>query len=184
QPNATSARGAHPEQDAPAASAGRAAWAAADPAARAYPAEGPFPAACAPVAMEADAGRGASVAARTADTSNAGEAAARPGAATATDGADGVWTLGSGGASVTTTGSGGGGGATSIGYSGSDGGTAAATGGFTVFTSRGGGSTGAVGLGGSAFFAGAAPFFTPPFGAGVSAKMSPPGRAMPRWRAR
>jgi len=55
--------------------------------------------------------------------------------------------------------------------------------GFAVLTSRGGGRSGAAGLGGSgALLAGAA--FFPPFGAGVSAKMSPVGSVMFRWRAR
>src|SRR5439155_5856506 len=53
--------------------------------------------------------------------------------------------------------------------------------GFTVFTSRGGGSAGATGLAGSAGFFAEAPFL--PLAIGVSAKMSPDGSAILRWRA-
>ena len=52
-----------------------------------------------------------------------------------------------------------------------------------VPTVRGGGSAGATGLGGSGAFLAAPPFLIPPFGAGVSAKMSPVGSEMLRCRA-
>ena len=101
------------------------------------------------------------------------------------DGADGVSTRDSGGGPSATSGSGDDGGANSAWSSASAGAATATTGGLTVFTSRGGGSTGAVGFGGSgAFFATAAPFLIPPLGSGVSAKISPVGSAMLRWRAR
>jgi hypothetical protein len=76
-----------------------------------------------------------------------------------------------------------GGSSTTMGSASAGSGSGAAAGAaFTVFTRRGGGSTGAAGFGGSdAFLAGAGLL---PLTAGVSAKMSPPGSAMLRWRAR
>ena len=56
--------------------------------------------------------------------------------------------------------------------------------GFAVLTRRGGGSTGAAGFTGSAAFFPNAGFLPPFGGAGVSAKMSPVGNVILRWRAR
>jgi hypothetical protein len=52
---------------------------------------------------------------------------------------------------------------------------------LTVLTNRGGGRAGAAGFGGSGAFLAVVGFL--PLATGVSAKMSPVGRAMPRWRA-
>ena len=87
-------------------------------------------------------------------------------------------TGGGGSARVSSTGSGSGSGAG--GASASTGGVGA--GGLTVLTRRGGGRAGAAGLSGSGAFRAGADFL--PFATGVSAKMSPVGKAILRCRAR
>jgi hypothetical protein len=105
-------------------------------------------------------------------------AAGSTGSGTTTAGGSGSWLTGSSTAGAAATGAGAGAGA-------DVGGTGAAEGaaGLAVFTRRGGASVEAAGFGGSAFFP-LAGFFSPGFGAGPSANMSPPGSVMPRSRAR
>ena len=131
--------------------------------------------------LGAAAGAGAGAAAIGAST-GAGD-----GSAASAGGGSSIATAGAGGASDTTTGSGSGAGGGAGSASSNSGSTAsvsgvAATTGLAVFTRRGGGSAGAAGLTGSGAFLACAPFL-PPLGAGVSAKMSPVGSAMLRWRA-
>ena len=99
-----------------------------------------------------------------------------------------TWTGAAAGASSTTGGGGSAGvSSTGSGSSSGAGGASASTGGvgaggLTVLTRRGGGRAGAAGLSGSGAFRAGADFL--PFPTGVSAKMSPVGKAILRCRAR
>ena len=125
-------------------------------------------------AVAATAGSGVSVSSA---AGGGGSTGTSTGTSTTAGGACTTIGSGSGASASTATGS------TSAGGASTSSSAGAATGaGFAVLTSRGGGSIGAAGFTGSAaFFAGAPGFL--PFTTGVSAKMSPLGSEMLRWRA-